>query len=367
MRGPSAGGMNAGGPSAGGPILELRHVDVDFVLADGERVSALSDVSLEVGRGEIVGIVGESGSGKSTLALAVIGLLGGSARVRGEIAFEGRDLLGLGDGPRRSLRGDRLSMVFQDPTTSLDPAFSIGEQVAETIRAHRRVPAAGARSRALELLIEVGIPAAERRYDDAPHRLSGGMRQRVVVATALANEPALLIADEPTTALDVTIQAQILDLLRSLRDRHGTAVLLITHDLGVVAQICDRVAVLYAGQLVEFGSVDEIFSAPRHPYTEALLAAQPTARQARGALRVIEGQVPDLTDPPPGCRFAPRCPVRRAECVTVPPLALTAGGHRIACWADPATRAAAADGSVAGGSTHDSASDSVAAAGGPAR
>ena len=321
-------------------ILDLRHVSVDFTVDDG-RVSALSDVSLEVGRSEIVGIVGESGSGKSTLALAIMGLLGGTARVSGSIAFEGRDLSAETQARRRALRGDRMSMVFQDPTTSLDPSFSVGSQVAETIRAHRPVSAVAARARALELLVEVGIPAPGRRYDDPPHRLSGGMRQRVVIATALANDPALLIADEPTTALDVTIQAQILELLRALRDRHGTAIVLITHDLGVIAQACDRVAVLYAGQLVELASVEALFAAPRHPYTEALLAAQPTDRQARGELRVIDGQVPDLTDPPPGCRFAPRCPVRRPECVIVPPLATAGDGHRIACWADPATRAAA--------------------------
>jgi peptide/nickel transport system ATP-binding protein len=322
------------------PVLDLRNVGVDFALDDAS-VSAVSDVSLSVGRGEIVGIVGESGCGKSTLALAVMGLLPRTARVSGRIAFEGVDLLALPERDLRALRGNRLSMVFQDPLTSLDPAFAIGDQVAETVRAHRPVSADEARRRALQLLVEVGIPAPERRYDDPPHRLSGGMRQRVVVATALANEPALVIADEPTTALDVTIQAQILELLRGLRDRHGTAIVLITHDLGVIAQLCDRVAVMYAGQLVEAGPVDGIFAAPRHPYTEALLAAQPTSGQARGALRVIEGQVADLSDPPPGCRFAPRCPIRRAECDRVPPLAVTLPDHSVACWADPATRAAA--------------------------
>ena len=321
-------------------VLELRHVAVEFALEDA-TVSAVSDVSLSVARGEIVGIVGESGCGKSTLALAIMGLLGRTARVSGGITFEGVDLLRLPERDRRALRGNRLSMIFQDPLTSLDPAFAIGDQVAETIRAHRPVTADEARQQAVRLLVEVGIPAAERRYGEPPHRLSGGMRQRVVVATALANDPALVIADEPTTALDVTIQAQILELLRALRDRHGTAIVLITHDLGVIAQLCDRVAVMYAGQLVEAGPVGAIFGAPRHPYTEALLAAQPTGDQARGALRVIEGQVADLSDPPPGCRFAPRCPIRRAECDRVPPLAATSSGHLVACWADPATRAAA--------------------------
>jgi peptide/nickel transport system ATP-binding protein len=324
----------------GAPVLRLDRVGVDFVLED-DTVSAVSDVSLELARGEILGIVGESGCGKSTLALALMGLLGRTARVRGRIAFDGRDLTGLGSAELRALRGDRMSMVFQDPLTSLDPAYGIGEQIAETILAHRRIGRDEARQRSLALLREVGIPAPEERYDDAPYRLSGGMRQRVVVATALANDPALLIADEPTTALDVTIQAQILELLRGLRERHGTAIVLITHDLGVVAQLCDRVAVMYAGQLVETAPVGELFAAPRHPYTEALLAAQPTADQKRGSLRVIEGQVPDLSEPPQGCRFAPRCPLRAEECLNIPPLAAASPDHLVACWADGATRASA--------------------------
>ena len=334
---PEAAGAVATG---GGPILRLEHVAVDFVL-DEDDVSAVSAVSLEVARGEIIGIVGESGCGKSTLALAIMGLLGRTARVRGRITFDGRDLTALGSAERRALRGDRMSMVFQDPLTSLDPLYGIGEQVAETIVAHRRLGKDEARTRALELLREVGIPVPEERYTDRPHRLSGGMRQRVVVATALANDPALLIADEPTTALDVTIQAQILELLRGLRERHRTSIILITHDLGVVAQLCDRVAVMYAGQLVEIAPDAELFARPHHPYTEALLAAQPTAEQERGSLRVIEGQVPDLTAPPPGCRFAPRCPLRGDECATVPPLGMVNPAHHVACWADGATRAAA--------------------------
>ncbi len=238
----------------------------------------------------------------------------------GKIIFDGQDLLGLSEKERHALRGDRLSMVFQDPLTSLDPAYGIGEQVAEAIRAHRSVSATQAREQALSLLKDVGIPAAEQRYDEPPHRLSGGMRQRVVVATALANEPRLLIADEPSTALDVTIQAQILELLLARREDHDTAILLITHDLGVVAQVCDRVAVMYAGQLVEVAPVVELFHSPRHPYTRALLDAQPTRGQKRGSLRVIQGEVPDLSDPPPGCRFAPRCSLVRDACAAIPPL-----------------------------------------------
>ena len=324
-------------------LLEIDHVDVDFQVRSSD-VSAVSDVSLEIAEGEIFGLVGESGCGKTTLALALLGLLPISADVRGAIRFQGRDIVGLPDAQMRTLRGDRISMVFQDPMTSLDPCFSVGSQVAETIRAHRPTDRRAAREGALRLLRDVGISEPERRYGDPPHRLSGGMRQRVVIATALANEPALLIADEPTTALDVTIQSQVLDLLRDLRRTHHTTILLITHDLGVVAQVCDRVGVMYAGQLVEVAPVGDVFRAPRHPYTQALLAALPAAGQERGSLRVIEGRVPDLTTPPPGCRFAPRCPYRMDECDRVPPLAAEPGDHRIACWLSNATRAAGGEG-----------------------
>ncbi len=321
-------------------VLELDGVHVDFAAPEG-TVSAVSDVSLEVAEGEIFGLVGESGCGKTTLATAVMGLLPRSASVAGSIRFQQRELVGLGAEEYRTLRGDRISMVFQDPMTSLDPAFPVGEQVAETIRAHRDVDKKDARDRATALLKDVGIPEAERRYDDAPHRLSGGMRQRVVIATAVANEPALLLADEPTTALDVTIQAQVLDLLRELRERHRTTIVLITHDLGVIAQVCDRVGVMYAGQLVEVAPVAELFANPRHPYTQALLQALPSAEHARGELRVIGGRVPDLSDPPPGCRFSPRCPYRMDECDRVPPLAHESEAHAVACWLSDATREAA--------------------------
>jgi len=317
-------------------LLDIQGLSVRFVVQD-DVVSAVSNVSLTIDPGEIVGVVGESGCGKSTLAMAIMGLLDSTARITGSVELQGRDLAAMSAEERRQVRGDQMSMIFQDPLTSLDPAFGVGDQVAETILAHRPVSAADARVRAVELLEAVGIPAAATRYGDPPHRMSGGMRQRVVIATALANDPALLIADEPSTALDVTIQAQLLSLLRDQRDARGMAILLITHDLGVVAQLCDRVAVMYAGQLVETADVARIFQAPRHPYTQALLAAQPSAGLARGSLRVISGQVPDLSDPPPGCRFAPRCPVVRAECVTSPDLLPAEPRHSVACWADPLT------------------------------
>ena len=236
-------------------ILTLEHVDVGFDTDDGS-VSAVSDVSLSVAAGEIFGLVGESGCGKTTLAMATMGLLPVSATVSGSVRFQGRELVGLPPEDLRRLRGDRISMVFQDPMTSLDPAFPIGEQIAETITAHSDVQRSHARDRALALLADVGIPEPERRYGDAPHRLSGGMRQRVVIATALANEPALMLADEPTTALDVTIQAQILDLILELQKQLGTAVILITHNLGVVAETAQRVIVMYAGRKVEEAEVN---------------------------------------------------------------------------------------------------------------
>jgi peptide/nickel transport system ATP-binding protein len=330
-------------------LLWLEHVDVGFDTEDG-RVSAVSDVSLSVSEGEIFGLVGESGCGKTTLAMALMGLLPATAHVAGSVRFQGLELLGLPPEELRKLRGDRISMIFQDPMTSLDPTFPVGEQVAETITAHRDVNDARARERALELLGEVGIPEPERRFGDAPHRLSGGMRQRIVIATALANEPALVLADEPTTALDVTIQAQVLDLLRDLRTRLQTTIVLITHDLGVVAQICDRVGVMYAGQLVEVAPVAEIFRSPRHPYTQALLAALPTQQQVPGSLRVIPGRVPNLADPPPGCRFSTRCPYVMDVCATVPPLAHETDEHLIACWLSEATKQAGRpDHATAGG------------------
>jgi oligopeptide/dipeptide ABC transporter ATP-binding protein len=321
-------------------LLTIEDLRVDYVRGDGSATSALAEVSLSMKDGEVLGLVGESGCGKSTLAAAVMGLLPREACVSGSIRFQSSQLETLPQQEFRRLRGDRMSMIVQDPLSALDPAFSIGSQIAETIRAHRDVSKSAARARAIELLTEVGVPGAAGRYRDPPHRFSGGMRQRVVIATAIANDPALLIADEPTTALDATTQAQILALLADLRKRHGTAMLLITHDLGVVAQTCHRVGVLYAGQLVEIAPVKELFANPRHPYTRTLIAALPSMDAERHALPVLEGTLPDLKEPPPGCRFAPRCPHAMPECAVRP--ALAGNEHRVACWLDPVSRSASA-------------------------
>ncbi len=313
-------------------LLDVRGLSVRFSVEAG-RVQAASDVSLMLRRGETLGLVGESGCGKSTVAFALMGLLPRNARVTaGEVRFEGRDLLTLKPLELQQLRGNRLSMIFQNPLTSLDPSFTIGSQIVDVLREHRGMTGAAARAAAINLLRQVGIPAPEERLHAHPHRLSGGQRQRVVIAIALACNPSLLIADEPTTALDVTIQAQILDLLRRLRAERQTAIILITHDLGVVAQMCARVAVMYAGRIVEDAPVGAIFGGPLHPYTAALLRSIPAPGTTRGALEVIEGTVPDLTNPPPGCPFAPRCPSRRPVCSErVPPLVEVSTGHRVAC------------------------------------
>ena len=317
------------------PALTVTDLRVGFDVRGG-TVSAVDGVSLTVEPGQIVGLVGESGCGKSTLANAVMGLLPAQAHTSGSVRLGGEQVLGADADRLRELRGDRIAMIFQDPSTSLDPTFSIGEQVAETIRAHRKVSRAQARARAVELLGQVGIPDAAARFSEPPHRFSGGMRQRVVIAAALANDPSVLIADEPTTALDVTIQAQILRLIATLCREHGTAVLLITHDLGVVAQVCDRVGVMYAGQLVEEAPVAELFAAPQHPYTRALLAALPSADAEPGRLAVIPGQVPDLSGELPGCRFLDRCGRARSEC-RERPQPVTIGATTVACWDVDAT------------------------------
>jgi oligopeptide/dipeptide ABC transporter ATP-binding protein len=310
--------------------LRIRDLQVTFEVP-GAPVSAVDRVSLDLQPGRILGLVGESGCGKSTLANAVMGLLPSQARPTGSVLLNGEEVMGAGEERLRQLRGDRMSMIFQDPSTSLDPTFAVGEQVAETIRAHRKATRSEARTRAIELMTSVGIPDAAGRYSDPPHRFSGGMRQRIVIAAALANDPAVLIADEPTTALDVTIQAQILRLIASLCRDHNTAVLLITHDLGVVAQVCDEVGVMYAGQLVEQAPVGRLFEAPQHPYTRALLAALPRSDAQPGHLNVIPGQVPELSGDLPGCRFMDRCTVARPEC-SQRPAPITVGATTVACW-----------------------------------
>jgi peptide/nickel transport system ATP-binding protein len=300
-------------------------------------------VSFAVGRGGTLGIVGESGCGKSVTALSILGLVPRppAELIDGEIWFDGSDLLRLDTRALQDLRGDRIAMVFQEPMTSLNPAFSVGEQIIEAILRHDPVGRPAARRRAIELMRRVGIPAPERRVDDYPHRLSGGMRQRAMIAMALACRPQLLIADEPTTALDVTIQAQILDLLRDLRRDHDMALILITHDLGVVAELCDEVIVMYGGKVVERAAVDALFALPQHPYTIGLLGSLPGARVTGGAdrLAAIEGTPPNPIALPAGCRFHPRCPFVEPRCrADEPPLVEIVSGHQAACWRAPLER-----------------------------
>src|SRR5689334_5665623 len=299
-------------------LLEVRNLKTYFATRRGE-VRAVDDVSFTIERGETLSVVGESGCGKSVTALSVMRLVAPPGRVTaGKILFEGRDLLELSDSEMRAIRGDDIAMIFQDPMTSLNPVYTVGEQIAEAIRLHRKVSKREAWNQAVEGMRDVAIPAPEVRAKTYPHEMSGGMRQRVMIAMALACDPKLLIADEPTTALDVTIQAQILDLLTELREKRNLALLLITHDLGIVAETSDRVAVMYAGKIVEEASVKELFARPRHPYTEGLLRAVPRLdeeRQGRAKrLQTIEGVVPNPLALPPGCRFAPRCPHVRDKC-----------------------------------------------------
>jgi peptide/nickel transport system ATP-binding protein len=324
------------------PLLELRGLAVDFATDDG-TVHAVDGLDLALGRGRTLGLVGESGCGKSVTSLAIMGLLPPeNSTVRGEIVFEGRDLLTIEPHLMRDLRGARLAMIFQEPMTSLNPAYTIGDQIIEAIQRHQGLDATAARARAIDMLKLVRIPSPEKRVDDYPHKLSGGMRQRAMIAMALACGPQLLIADEPTTALDVTIQAQILDLMRGLRRDTGTAIVLITHDLGVVAEMADDVAVMYAGQIVERAAVRDLFARPEHPYTVGLLGSIPRLDEKRERLPSIEGRVPDMSRPPPGCRFAARCPFVEPECrTTAPALVEVAPGHLSRCRRAPLSRMAA--------------------------
>ncbi len=318
------------------PLLEVDDLRVAFATPRGPA-HAVDGVSLAVEAGQTLCVVGESGSGKSVTALAIMGLLASPpATVAGRIRFEGRDLVGLAPRALADLRGDRLAMIFQEPMTSLNPAFTVGSQLAEVLVRHRGMGAQAARDASVEMLRTVRIPAPERRVDDFPHRMSGGMRQRVMIAMALLCKPALLIADEPTTALDVTIQAQVLALMRGLGRETGTSIVLITHDLGVVAQMADRVAVMYAGQVVEQAPVEALFRMPQHPYTVGLMGAIPSVAAPRARLAAIEGMVPAATAMPAGCRFASRCPFADAHCrAEAPPLREVEPGHASRCWRAP--------------------------------
>ena len=316
-------------------LLEVRDLKVRFHTGVSV-VEAVVGASFSVAKGEVLAIVGESGSGKSASMLACLGVLPRQAEIAGSVVFKGQDLRRAKPTELREIRGNRISMVFQDPMTSLNPVLSIERQITETIRAHQKVSMAQARGRAVELLEAVGIPGARERLGAYPHQFSGGMRQRVMIAIALACDPDLLIADEPTTALDVTVQAQILDLVRQLQSESEMAIVWISHDLGLVASLADRVAVMYAGSVVEEGTVDQIFDDPRHPYTLGLLAAIPRLDTPRGQLTAISGVPPDMSRVPPGCAFYDRCQYRVTRCIQeMPPLRELASSHRSACWVDP--------------------------------
>ena len=320
-----------------GALLQVRGLTTTFKTRAGE-VKAVDSVDLTVRRGEVVALVGESGCGKSVTALSILRLIRAPAgRIAGgQILFDGADLLGLDEEDIRRIRGDRIAMIFQDPMTALNPVFTIGAQIAEAFRLHRPIGRREAWDRAVDLLARVRIPNPKQRAHEYPHRLSGGMRQRVMIAIALACNPDLLIADEPTTALDVTIQAQILDLLREVQADSGMGLLMITHDLGVVAEIADRVAVMYAGRVVEEASVDVLFDHPQHPYTRGLLAGARIDAAPGEPLPEIPGAVPSLLDMPAGCAFAARCSVARPRCqMEAPALVTTADDRRVACFAAP--------------------------------
>jgi oligopeptide/dipeptide ABC transporter ATP-binding protein len=317
-------------------LLEVHGLRTQFASERGE-VRAVDGVDLALERGRTLGIVGESGCGKSVTALSIMGLVAQPpGRVAGEVLLEGEDLLKAPARRLRDLRGDQLSMIFQEPMTSLNPAFPVGEQIAEALLRHRSLTRKEAQEKAVEMLRKVRIPSPERRARDYPHQLSGGMRQRVMIAMALACNPKLLIADEPTTALDVTIQAQILELMRLLRAELGTAIILITHDLGVIAELADDVAVMYAGKVVERCPVGRLFSEPQHPYTVGLLGSIPRLHLEQERLSAIEGIVPDAAAFPPGCRFHPRCPFAVDQCRREnPPLKEVLADHFVACWRAP--------------------------------
>ncbi len=313
-------------------LLEVRHLRVEFPTRRGTLL-ALDDISFDIAPGEILGVVGESGAGKSLTGAAIIGLLEPPGRIAGgEIRFDGRRIDKLPADEMRKLRGRHIGAIFQDPLTSLNPLYTIGRQLIETIRQHLPMNESQARQRAIQLLQETGIPAAEQRIDQYPHQFSGGMRQRVVIALALAAEPRLIVADEPTTALDVSIQAQIISLLKRLCKDHGAAVMLVTHDMGVIAETCDRVAVLYAGRVAEIGPVADVIHRPAHPYTVGLMGSIPAMDEDRERLLQIDGAMPRLNAIPDGCAFNPRCPQAFDRCRRDRPDLMDAGATRAACW-----------------------------------
>ena len=319
------------------PLLEVDDLAVEFHTG-GTVQRAVQGVSFSLERGRTLGVVGESGCGKSVTSLSIMRLVPQppGKYARGEIRFDGKDLLSLPESEMRKLRGARIGMIFQEPMTSLNPVYTCGEQIVETLMIHSTLTTAEARERAIEMLGLVGLPSPRSRVDDYPHQLSGGQRQRVMIALALANDPDLLIADEPTTALDVTVQAQILDLMGDLRSRTGAAVMLVTHDLGVVAQTCDDVVVMYAGRVVERAGTAALFADPQHPYTVGLMAAIPRINTAVGRLATIPGSVPPPWAALSGCRFASRCPLATDQCrAEDPPMTEISAGHAVACWRAP--------------------------------
>ena len=314
------------------PLLEVKHLRVEFPSRRGTLL-ALDDISFSIAAGEVLGVVGESGAGKSLTGSAIIGLLDPPGRIAGgEIRLAGQRIDNLPYEQMRAIRGRKIGAIFQDPLTSLNPLYTIGRQLIETIRTHLPLSEDQARDRAIKLLQETGIPAAEQRIDQYPHQFSGGMRQRVVIALALAAEPQLIVADEPTTALDVSIQAQIISLIRRLCKEHGTAVMLVTHDMGVIAETCDRVAVMYAGRIVEVGPVADVIHRPSHPYTVGLMGSIPAMDEDRERLLQIDGAMPRLNAIPTGCAFNPRCPQVFDRCRNERPDLIDAGPTRAACW-----------------------------------
>lgn len=314
------------------PLLEVRNLKVEIPTRKGTLI-ALEDVSFSLSAGEILGVVGESGAGKSMVGNSIIGLLGKPAHItHGEILLEGQRIDNLSDDEMEKIRGKSIGAIFQDPLTSLNPLFTIGDQLIETIRIHSDLSEKEARERAIRLLEATGVPAADKRMDNYPHQFSGGMRQRVVIALALSADPKLIIADEPTTALDVSVQAQIIDLLKKLCEENGTAVILVTHDMGVIAETADRVAVMYAGHLAEIGPVEEMIHDAEHPYTIGLMGSIPKIGDEQDRLSQIPGAMPHLTEVPPGCAFHPRCPLAEEICIRERPRLQSCGNKLVACW-----------------------------------